>query len=162
MRGPSSSSLFYVFICLSYNWLSNICVLNQLSCCLLLDVMIILDLINSGRKPVCIRLTDFSWLRMQLTTCEIWRKWTVLNSTIKMPLKCVGCAWLWRRHNQAQPRDFRPRRCQFDFKYLQIPNPFVLRSYHVEHTGSRPITEVKQRRAWLVLGWVTAWEYQVS
>ena len=33
--------------------------------------------------------------------------------------------------------------------------------YHVESTGSRPITEVKQRRARLVLGWVTAWEYWV-
>ena len=33
--------------------------------------------------------------------------------------------------------------------------------YHVENTGSRPITEVKQRRARLVLGWVTAWEYRV-
>ena len=38
---------------------------------------------------------------------------------------------------------------------------FRLRPYYVEYTGSRPITEVKQRRAWLVLGWVTAWEYQV-
>ena len=28
--------------------------------------------------------------------------------------------------------------------------------------GSRPITEVKQRRARLVLGWVTAWEPRVS
>ena len=36
-----------------------------------------------------------------------------------------------------------------------------LRPYHVENTSSRPITEVKQRRAWLVLGWVTAWEYWV-
>ena len=34
--------------------------------------------------------------------------------------------------------------------------PHCLRPYHVEHTGSRPITEVKQHRAWLVLGWVTA------
>ena len=33
-----------------------------------------------------------------------------------------------------------------------------LRPYHAEYTGSRPITEVKQRRAGLVLGWVTAWE----
>ena len=31
-----------------------------------------------------------------------------------------------------------------------------LRPYHVESIGSRQITEVKQRRAWLVLGWVTA------
>ena len=36
-----------------------------------------------------------------------------------------------------------------------------LRPYHVENTSSRPITEVKQRRAELVLGWVTAWEYSV-
>ena len=36
-----------------------------------------------------------------------------------------------------------------------------LRPYHVENTGSCPITEVKQRRARLVLGWVTAWEYRV-
>lgn len=26
--------------------------------------------------------------------------------------------------------------------------------YHAENTGSSPITEVKQRRAWSVLGWV--------
>ena len=36
------------------------------------------------------------------------------------------------------------------------------RSYHVENTGSRPITEVKQHRARLVLRWVTAWERRVS
>ena len=36
-----------------------------------------------------------------------------------------------------------------------------LRPYHVENTSSRPITEVKQHRAELVLGWVTAWEYSV-
>ena len=34
-------------------------------------------------------------------------------------------------------------------------------SYHGESTSSRPITEVKHRRAWLVLGWVTAWEHHV-
>jgi hypothetical protein len=34
-----------------------------------------------------------------------------------------------------------------------------LRPYHVENTSSRPITEVKQHRVALVLGWVTAWEY---
>jgi hypothetical protein len=36
-----------------------------------------------------------------------------------------------------------------------------LRPYHAESTGSRPITEVKPRRAWLVLGWATALEPQV-
>src|SRR5580765_3983313 len=35
------------------------------------------------------------------------------------------------------------------------------RPYHVECTGSRQITEVKQRWAWTVLGWETAWEHQV-
>ena len=33
------------------------------------------------------------------------------------------------------------------------------RPYHVEHTSSRPITEVKQRWVQSVLGWVTAWEH---
>ena len=35
------------------------------------------------------------------------------------------------------------------------------RPYHVGNTGSRLITEVKQRRARLVLAWVTGWEYRV-
>ncbi len=38
---------------------------------------------------------------------------------------------------------------------------FSLRPYHVEHTGSRPITEVKQHRAESVLGRVTTWEHSV-
>ena len=38
---------------------------------------------------------------------------------------------------------------------------FRQRPYHVENTSSRPITEVKQRWARLVLGWVTAWEHRV-
>ena len=35
------------------------------------------------------------------------------------------------------------------------------RSYHVKNTSSRPITEVKQHWARLVLGWETAWEHWV-
>ena len=38
---------------------------------------------------------------------------------------------------------------------------FCLRPHHVESTSSRPITEVKQHRVSLVLGWVTAWEYEM-
>ena len=34
-----------------------------------------------------------------------------------------------------------------------------LQPYHVESTRSRLITEVKQHRVMLVLGWVTTWEY---
>ena len=40
-------------------------------------------------------------------------------------------------------------------------HPVGPRPYHVGYTGSRPITEVKRRRARLVLGWVTAWEHRV-
>ena len=50
--------------------------------------------------------------------------------------------------------------CMLD-KLAQFNQLIRLRPYHVENTGSRPITEVKQRRARLVLGWVTAWEYRV-
>ena len=35
------------------------------------------------------------------------------------------------------------------------------RPYHIEYTSSRPITEIKQCWARLVLGWVTAWEHWV-
>ena len=35
------------------------------------------------------------------------------------------------------------------------------RPYHIEYTSSRPITEVKQCWARLVLGWETAWEHWV-
>lgn len=35
------------------------------------------------------------------------------------------------------------------------------RPYHAEYIGSRPITEIKQRRARLVLRWGTAWEHRV-
>ena len=45
--------------------------------------------------------------------------------------------------------------------YAEFPSNIRQRPYHVESTGSRPITEVKQRRARLVLGWVTAWEPRV-
>ena len=38
----------------------------------------------------------------------------------------------------------------------------TLKAYHAESTGSHLITEVKQRRARSVLGWVTAWEQRVS
>ena len=40
--------------------------------------------------------------------------------------------------------------------YCSRRTVFGLRPYHAESTGSRPITEVKPRRAWLVLGWATA------
>jgi hypothetical protein len=33
--------------------------------------------------------------------------------------------------------------------------------FDFDFDGSRPITEVKQRRARSVLGWVTAWEHRV-
>ena len=39
---------------------------------------------------------------------------------------------------------------------------FRLRPYHPENARSRLISEAKQGRAWLVLGWETAWEYQVQ
>ena len=38
---------------------------------------------------------------------------------------------------------------------------FRLRPYHPQHARSRLISEAKQGRAWSVLGWETAWEYQV-
>ena len=39
--------------------------------------------------------------------------------------------------------------------HLGTTGPERQRPYHFENTGSSPITAVKQRLAWLVLGWVT-------
>ena len=47
-------------------------------------------------------------------------------------------------------------------KSEEVAPPGRQRPYHAENTSSRPITEVKQHRARLVLGWVTAWEHRVS
>ena len=44
---------------------------------------------------------------------------------------------------------------------LLIGGAYCLRPYHDEYTRSRPITEVKHRRARIVLGWGTAWEHLV-
>ena len=47
------------------------------------------------------------------------------------------------------------------FLYAKHGKNYRLRPYHVESTPSRPIWQVKQRWAWLVLGSETAWESQV-
>ena len=52
-----------------------------------------------------------------------------------------------QKENYLKKHTFDPPKCQ--------------RPYHAEYTSSRPITEVKQRRAQSVLGWVTAWEHWV-
>ena len=36
-----------------------------------------------------------------------------------------------------------------------------LRPYHMENSARRPITEVKQFCAYLILGWVIVWKYHV-
>ena len=58
------------------------------------------------------------------------------------------------------------RICLQSYVMLKTPQSntnrlFRLRPYYVEYTGSRPITEVKKRRARSVLEWETVWEYRV-
>ena len=45
--------------------------------------------------------------------------------------------------------------------YARSRSVYMQRPYRVDSTGSRPITEVKRRRARPVLGWVTALEARV-
>ena len=47
----------------------------------------------------------------------------------------------------------------FSFKKSVIVSFKCQRPYHIEHTSSRLITEVKQCWVQSVLGWVTAWEH---
>ena len=53
----------------------------------------------------------------------------------------------------------RHKLCTTFAKHMLGLSDRCLRPYHVESTSSRLITEVKQHRVVLVLGWVTAWEY---
>ncbi len=75
-------------------------------------------------------------------------------SSVTSKLWIVGQVWINWKFNYYIGRPTLIYKRQF-YRHL------CLRSYHVENTGSRPITEVKERRAWLLLGWVTAWEHQV-
>ena len=50
---------------------------------------------------------------------------------------------------------------QIAYRLAKNQSGLRLRPYHDEHTRSRPITEVKHRRARIVLGWGTAWEHLV-
>ena len=43
----------------------------------------------------------------------------------------------------------------------QLELDMGLRPHQPEGARSRLISEAKQGRAWLVLGWETAWEYRV-
>ena len=45
--------------------------------------------------------------------------------------------------------------------YTNTFTPFTIPPYHDGPTSSRQITEVKHRRAEIVLGWGTAWELSV-
>ena len=55
----------------------------------------------------------------------------------------------------------RMRVAKFNLKRQFLFNSHRQRPYHAEYTGSRPITEVKQRRAQSVLGRETTWEHCV-
>ena len=65
-----------------------------------------------------------------------------------------GCNYQ-KIHSKGVPSK-RPETCNSQEQVALQTRHLCLRPYHVECTGSRPITEVKQHRAWLVLGWVTA------
>ena len=79
-----------------------------------------------------------------------WAGILITNETITLrTLHCIRKIFL------------RPSYVKLDRLHL-IGNSYCLRPYHDEYTRSRPITEVKHRRARTVLGWGTAWEHLVS
>ena len=67
---------------------------------------------------------------------------------------------VWRSFETLKP-NFRENAFYIIFTIKMDVTVINQRPYHVECTASRPISEVKQRWVWLVLGWVTAWEHQM-
>ena len=78
---------------------------------------------------------------------ELRRGWGSLHWLLGVHIYILG--------SHAQPA------MEFEPTLLWPSSRECLRPYHLETTSSRPITEVKQGWAVLVLGWVTAWEYTV-
>jgi hypothetical protein len=80
-----------------------------------------------------------------------------------------GPSWYYastarRRRTQGQRATNATQIVQWPFARHdnKIPNAFVQeRPHHVDSTASRLLSEVKQRRAWLVLRWGTTLESQV-
>ena len=62
----------------------------------------------------------------------------------------------YRKYKHKQTNKVKSQYSTAIFTFISRQRP-----YHVEYTSSRSITEVKQRRARLVLGWETAWEHRV-
>ena len=75
------------------------------------------------------------------------------SSTARAPVE--RCGWPARPAGQSEREAQR--------RALRAPggSRLRLRPYHPERARSRLISEAKQGRAWLVLGWETAWEYRV-
>ena len=93
--------------------------------------------------------------KMSIPTCRISTPW---GGHFGLPSAPVS-VWWGSPENGALFADFpppHPPSSRWDSAPTSCQRP-----YHVEHTSSRLITEVKQRWARLVLGWVTAWEHRV-
>ena len=110
--------------------------------------------------------SSFLGLRIVLVLCS--------GSCLFVPSNAVRClrlshvwgsrlCWLTQHHfrNPITCLGKRARVCSRCMRHNNTPRG-KQRPCHVENTGSRQITEVKQRRARLVLGWVTAWEHRVQ
>ena len=102
--------------------------------------------------------------------CTVW-----LEIIHRTPLSSTPGLPIWPRNTATLSRCISPYIQQYCFHqsvlchiwpvnlviWSHVYPIFRQRPYHIEHTSSRPITEVKQCWARLVLGWVTAWEHWV-
>ena len=78
----------------------------------------------------------------------------------KLKFRCDACCRRWEININIRCRP-RGSLWQAEVYNCYFYLCFRERPYHVASTCSRSITEVKQRRARSVLGWVTAWEHRV-
>ena len=84
--------------------------------------------------------------------------------SLTKPVGDLDLPLIWT--NKGWSRGGHIKRCALYYvkplsKYTKFDRLARQRPHHVESTSFRPITEVKQRWAQLVLGWVTAWEHRV-
>ena len=84
-----------------------------------------------------------------MQTCRHADMHTCRHAAMQMPPACIAACIAGRNHRRKQITPYYNTQTQ----HLHQERP-----YHVDRTTSRPLCEVKRRRARLVLRWGTTWE----
>ncbi len=115
-----------------------------------------------GFLPFRYHFQQNCWLQLRYNCfifVQVWDVEWVMNFSWKYFTQSFKI--LFRRENAVQNRSHISACQSLSFLTGIFSSSSCQRPYHVEHTSSRPITEVEQHWARIVLRWETAWDLLV-